>query len=83
MMKRTAHPAEPNALYLFFCRVRCLRCGDLEAYEELVRASSHPDPDIQMVADVFLDEIRTVEVRDVLPKTELIRASEWNLEPAV
>ncbi len=82
-MKSTGHPAEPTPLYLFFCRVRCLRGGDWEAYEELVRASSHPDPDIRMVADVFLDEVRRIAARDILPKTESIRASEWKLEPAV
>ncbi len=82
-MKSTAHPAEPSVLYLFFCRVRCLRCRDLEAYEELVRASSHTNSDIRTVAEVFLDEIGTMEACDILPTRGSMRASEWELEPAI
>jgi len=55
----------------------------MEAYEELVRASSHPNPDIRTVADVFLDEIREVQARNLIPTDGYFRARKWDLEPAV
>ncbi len=48
-------------MYLFACRVRCLRRGDARAYEELVRASGHQDADVRVVAEAFLEEIHDTE----------------------
>lgn len=66
------HPAQhvmeaPDPLYLFACRVRCLRLGDLHAHEELKRAARHSDPDTRLVAEVFLAEIQAVQPRYIVP----------------
>lgn len=52
-----------DPLYLFFCRVRYLRLGDLCAYEELERAAAHSNPDIRLVARTFLSEIDTTQAQ--------------------
>ncbi len=51
----------PSPLYLFACRVRCVRLGDQLAYEELMRASKLPDEDIRAVAETFLEEVRSAQ----------------------
>lgn len=62
-MKIPTHPiASPDPLYLFACRVRCMRLGDTRSYEELVRASNHPNEEIRTVAEVFLEDIREASV---------------------
>ena len=48
-----------DALYLFACRVRCLRFGDRGAYRELLSALEHGEPDARLVAETFVAEIRT------------------------
>lgn len=61
------HPdGSPDPLYLFACRVRCLRLRDLRAYEELKRAARHPNPDIRLVAEVFLAEVQTMRPPDAM-----------------
>lgn len=68
MTGSTQHVIEtPDPLYLFACRVRCLRLGDLHAYEALKRAACHPDPDTRAVAEVFLEEIRALKARELMP----------------
>ena len=62
----------PDALYLFACRVRYLRLGDLRAYEELKRAAQHSDLDIRLVAEVFLAEIQAaMRPQDAVPLEDL------------
>lgn len=63
----------PDPLYLFFCRVRCIRLGDLRAYEELQRAASNPDPDIRRVAEVFLAEARALKSQQAIPVEGVMR----------
>ena len=70
-MKNMTGPAQdvmetPSPLYLFACRVRCLRLADQRAYEELVRAASHPNPDIGVVAETFLGEIRAMQAQELV-----------------
>ena len=60
----------PDPLYLFVCRLRCLRLGDLLAYEELKRAALHSDPNTRLVAEVFLAEIQAVQPRDATPSED-------------
>lgn len=57
----------PDPLYLFLCRVRCLRLGDPHAYEVLKRAASHANPDTRLVAEVFLAEIQAMQAEDLMP----------------
>ena len=59
-----------DPLYLFVCRVRCLRLGDFHAFEELKRAALHSDPDTRLVAEVFLAEIQAVQPRDATPSED-------------
>jgi hypothetical protein len=71
-MKKMTGPAQrvmetPDPLYLFLCRVRCLRLGDPRAYEELKRAAKHPNADIRIVAEVFLAEIRAIQPQELMP----------------
>lgn len=77
-MKNIMGPAQhvietPDPLYLFACRVRCLRFDDPRAYEDLLRAANHPNPDVRTMAEVFLDEIHAIQPR-VLSMTEVVWA---------
>lgn len=68
-MSDSAHHAiqTSDPLYLFFCRVRCLRLGDPRACEELKRAASHPSCDIRVAANAFLTEIRALQAQVAMP----------------
>ena len=59
----------PDPLYLFACRVRCLRLADHHAYKELVHACNHPNPDVRTIAEAFLEEVRAIW-RQALVATE-------------
>lgn len=77
-MKNITDPAPPvtqapDPLYLFACRVRCLRFDDPRAYEDLLRAANHSNPDVRTTAEVFLDEIHAIQPR-VLSMTEVVWA---------
>lgn len=60
----------PDPLYLFACRVRCLRLDDPHALEELKRAAADSNPDIRCIADVFLAEVLAVPVHEGSPAEE-------------
>lgn len=69
-MKNITGPAQhvietPDPLYLFACRVRCLRLADQSAHEELLRAASHPNPVVRTIAEVFLNEIRAMQPQEL------------------
>lgn len=70
-MKNTTGPAQSgmqtlDPLYLFACRMRCLRLADQVAYEELRMATSHPNPDVRAIAEEFLDEIRAMQPQELV-----------------
>lgn len=43
-----------QALHLFACQLAWLRHGDERAYDELIRASEHADPEIRVIAAALL-----------------------------
>lgn len=43
-----------QALHLFACRLAWLRHGDQRAYDQLIRASEHSDPEVRVIAAALL-----------------------------
>ena len=53
-----------EALHLFACRLAWLRHGDDRAYEDLIRASEHGDPEIRVIAATLLLDSPVADARN-------------------